>query len=142
METMNTRRTRKQSPAAPVPLEVTYTIDASPWDTDDIIGSCDSGDAESDRAFELDALRRAKRGEVWAWASVGVTATVTMAGHTFQGTSWVAPVSHKDEAAFCAESERYAELKDSCLAISLRTELIASIERGKIARKVLARLDQ
>jgi len=100
------------------PTEVTFTLSAVPDDVPLKGNVMASGDDAADREAE-DAVRAdLEAGNVWAWASVTVTAK--WAG--FEGTDNLGGCSYKDEADF-----REGGYYDDMLAESL-ADLISNIE--------------
>lgn len=66
-----------------------------------------SGNEALDRAAENEVFERLKRGDIWAWASVCITAE--WKGIT--ADAWIGGCNYKDEIAFKAEGGYYGDMK-------------------------------
>jgi hypothetical protein len=129
---------RQAKAAAP---EVTFKLDVEPEDIP-VRGMFESGDAEADKRLEDEIISRADRGDVWAWAYVKVTASVTLDGQTFTGSNGCGACSYKDEADFMANNGGlYEQTKVDALS-DLADNIQREITRGKTAEKLDALLQK
>ena len=70
-----------------------------------------SGDETLDRQVEDDILARLDNGDIWAWASVKVTAT----WRGFEGHDYLGGCSYEDEDDFVKRSGFYEDMKGEAL---------------------------
>jgi hypothetical protein len=71
-----------------------------------------SGDADEDRKCEDEILRRLDQGDVWAWASVRVTAR----WEGFEGHDYLGGCSYESERDFVRSGGYFDDMKDAALA--------------------------
>ncbi len=66
-----------------------------------------SGDDAADKEVEDEIIRRRNSGDVWAWATVTVSASVRVSGKTavFKGTTSLGGCSYANEAEFMHTGE-------------------------------------
>jgi len=111
--------------------EVTFTIEAEQDDIP-VRGQFASGDDEQDKRDEDEILRRLDSGDIWAWASVCVKATLTMPdGSTAEGRDYLGCCSYANEADFKSDGGYYSGMKIEALA-DLQRELEAEVARGAL----------
>jgi len=110
--------------------EVTFTLTAEPEDLDPADHFA-SGDDKADKEMVEWINFRLDRGDVWAWFSAKVTATITLPdGSTIEGVDYLGGCSYKDEADFTQQGGYYDDMKVNALD-DLQRELEAQIARGK-----------
>jgi len=90
--------------------KVSYEIEV--WQDDAAVrgNAMCSGDADFDRSVEDAIIAHLDNGDVWAWATVKVTATYEGIDGV-EGTDYLGCCSHKDEEAFKA-CGYYADMKE------------------------------
>ena len=75
-----------------------------------------SGDDDFDKSVEDELIERLNDGDVWAWASVEVYASVEIGGVTVQGDSeYLGCCSYRDESDFVNNSGYYDDMKATAL---------------------------
>lgn len=99
--------------------EVTFTLEATEDDLPIQGNAQASGDDEDDKRVEAELLLRRAVGDVWAWASVKVTAE----WHGFKGVDYLGACSYKDETEF-RQDAYYEMMCDNAL-----TDLQQSMQR-------------
>lgn len=118
-------------------IEVIYTLTIEDEDIPVRGNAQASGDDEDDREVEDGIIRRLERGDLWAWCTVKVTATIE--GCDEVGTNYLGGCSYEDEKDFCAEGGYY---KDMCH--EAREDLIGNLraarERGSECERMLEEL--
>jgi hypothetical protein len=114
---------------------VTYSIHAE-QDDQPVRGHFVSDEPELDRELEESILRRLDRGYIWAWASVRVTASITIDGVTFEGHDYLGGCSYKSEADFREPGGYFDDMKVEALA-DLRRTLMDAAKRGDVAIRAL-----
>lgn len=93
--------------------QVVYAIEAE-FDDIPIRGNAlMSGDDELDRKVEDELIERVEDGDVWAWASVKVTASIP--GIELEGVDYLGGCSYKDEEGFKVGGY-YEDMKAETLA--------------------------
>lgn len=90
--------------------EVEFVIEAEQDDAP-IRGSFASGDDAADEQIAKEIEDRLNRGDVWAWASVKVTAS----WRGYKGVDYLGACSYKDEADFKQDCGYYSDMKDRAL---------------------------
>lgn len=110
--------------------EVEFTVEAEQDDIP-IRGSFSSGDDEADEQLAKEIERRLNCGDVWAWASVKVTAK----WKGYKGVDYLGACSYKDEADFKQDGGYYGDMKER--ALEDLNESIARIasEVGELAEE-------
>ncbi len=98
-----------------------------------------SGDPAEDKRVEDEILRRLRRGEVWAWCWVRVTARVEIEGEVFLGTASLGGCSYENEEDFKATSGYYEDLKKEAIE-DLKTSMSAAVKRAGPAQHGLTLL--
>lgn len=92
--------------------EVTFELTAEQDDLPVRGNALASGDDDEDRKCEDEILRRLDQGDVWAWASVRVTARWN--GYT--GHDHLGACCYRDEKDFVESNDYYADMKQAALA--------------------------
>jgi hypothetical protein len=118
---------------------VTYSITAKQDDTPVRGNAIASGDARFDRATEDAILARLERGDVWAWAEVQVTASITVDGTVFTGIDRLFGCTYLDENDFSARNDYFPDMKAAALA-DLRERLKDAVRLAACALHGLAEL--
>jgi hypothetical protein len=90
--------------------EVEFTIEAEQDDIP-VRGSFASGDDEKDEELAKEILARLDRGDVWAWASVKVTAM----WKDWKGVDYLGACSYESEADFKQDDGYYGDMKARAL---------------------------
>lgn len=119
---------------------ITYTVTATADDIDVRGNALASGDDAADKAYEDEILARLDNGDVWAWASVEVEATITIDGHTFTGSDYLGGCSYADAEGFVAEGGYYQDMKAGALD-RLRETLRSAVATGVKAQAALVALE-
>ena len=91
--------------------DIDITVDAQYEDLQIRGNAIASGDDEYDKTVEDELIRRVETGDVWAWASVSVTAKFGR----FEAVNYLGGCSYKDEADFINNSGYYEDMKDEAI---------------------------
>jgi len=122
---------------------VTFRIEAE-QDSEQVRGNAlASGDKDEDRACEDEIIERLDNGDVWAWASVAVRASLDItdpedegAVIEFEGTDYLGACSYADEADFAQQGGYFDDMKSQAVD-DLRAAMRDAVERGAVARIAL-----
>lgn len=111
--------------------DVVYTLEAE-FDDLQVRGNCvASGDDEYDKKVEDEIIRRLENEDVWAWASVKVTAS----WNGIEGVDYLGGCSYRDEEDFKTPGGYWEDMKAQALE-DLKTNIRAM--QGKVCGVVLA----
>lgn len=94
--------------------QVVYAIEAEQDDIPIRGNALASGDDELDKQVEDELIERVNNGDVWAWASVKVTASIP--GIDLEGVDYLGGCSYKDEEDFKQPGGYYDGMKNEALA--------------------------
>lgn len=112
------------------PDEVVFTVEAAHGNLILLGNALASGDDEQDKAAEDEIIRRLNDGDVWAWAAVLVTATLTLPnGKTIAGHASLGGCSYADEKDFCQPGGYFDDMKAEALD-DLQQTLEVMVEHG------------
>lgn len=92
--------------------DVTYTLEVDFDDLEVRGNALVSGDDAEDKKCEDNIINRLNDGDVWAWASVKVTA----AWNGLEGVDYLGACSYADEADFKQPGGYWEDMKEQALA--------------------------
>lgn len=104
--------------------EVTFEVTAEQDDLSVRGNALASGDDDEDRKCEDEILRRLDQGDVWAWASVRVTAR----WNGYEGHNYLGACCYRDEEDFITCGDYYEDMKREALR-DLNETLRANAEK-------------
>ena len=96
-----------------VEAEVVFAVQCEPEEMPVAGNVLASGDGATDRAAELEVLAQIEAGNVWAWCSIRVVATVPLIPQV-AGLSVLSTCSYRSEQAYL-DSELFDAMKEDAL---------------------------